>query len=167
MVSISRIRASNALITADTVPRVAVVAGGTAGIGKATLSLLVSKKTPIKIYVVGRDEAKMKPFLDQLRQSNDQADIIGLEGQVSSLADTKRLCDKIKSQENSIDLLFLSAGAIPIAGRQGIPPIFVLLQCLTKTDKCTTFRYLGRYRVILIPNLLLSHRFYARITPPP
>lgn len=89
MFSISRICASKALITANTVPHVAVVVCGTAGIGKATLSFLIWKNTPIKMYVIGRDAAKMKHFLHQLRQSNDQAEIIRIEGQVSSLADTK------------------------------------------------------------------------------
>jgi NADP-dependent 3-hydroxy acid dehydrogenase YdfG len=119
MATLSEIKASNARITEETMPRVAVFVGATAGIGKATLALLVSKKIPIKAYIIGRNGEKHKAFLDELRQSNDKADIVWLEGQVSLLADTKRLCEEIKAREKTIELLFMSAGFLSFEGRKG------------------------------------------------
>ncbi len=119
MVSLSQIQASNAKITKDTTPRVAVFVGGTAGIGKATLTALVVKGLPIKVYIIRRDKDSRKAWLEELENSNPHAQIIWLEGQVSVLAETKRLTDEIKSREESIDLLFLSQGFLPFGGRQG------------------------------------------------
>jgi NAD(P)-dependent dehydrogenase (short-subunit alcohol dehydrogenase family) len=120
MVSLAEIRASNAQIIETNAPRTAVFVGGTAGIGKAALSALVFKKTPIKVYIIGRGQANHKSFVEDLQQSNPKAEIIWLEGQVTLLAEVKRLCKEIKSREDSIDLLFLSAGFLPFAGRHGI-----------------------------------------------
>jgi NAD(P)-dependent dehydrogenase (short-subunit alcohol dehydrogenase family) len=112
MVSISVIKASNANISKETAPKVAVFTGGTDGIGKATLTRLISTKLPMRVYVIGRNGDKHRPFLEELKKSNDKADIVWLEGQISLLAEVKRLCDIIKARETSIDVLYLSAGAI-------------------------------------------------------
>ncbi|KAF2092449.1 NAD(P)-binding protein [Rhizodiscina lignyota] len=118
MVSLSEVRASNARIAKDTAPHTAIFTGATDGIGKATLTRLVSAKLPIKIYVIGRNGDKHKRLLDELRKSNDKADIFWLEGQISLLAEVQRLCDEIKARETSIDLLFMSAGFIRSGGRE-------------------------------------------------
>ena len=122
MVSITEIKASNAKITAATAPRVAVLTGATDGIGKATLTRLVATGTPMRVYVLGRNGDKHKPMLERLRASNKQAQIIWLEGQLSLLADTKRLCDEIKARETSIDSLLLSAGFIQTGALTGSCP---------------------------------------------
>lgn len=126
MVSLSEIRASNAQISEASTPRSAVFVGGTAGIGKAALAALVSQKTPVKLYIIGRNETSHKQFLQNLQQSNSQAEIVFLEGQVTLLTEVKRLCIEIKSREKSIDLLFLSAGFLPFTGRQGIYLITII-----------------------------------------
>jgi NADP-dependent 3-hydroxy acid dehydrogenase YdfG len=126
MVSLPETRDSNAQISDAYTPRLAVFVGGTAGIGKAALTALVSQKTPLKIYILGRNEASHREFLQHLQQSNSQAEIVWLEGQVTLLAEVKRLCIEIKSREESIDLLFLSAGFLPFTRRQGNYPIPIL-----------------------------------------
>ncbi|GKZ34792.1 hypothetical protein AbraIFM66950_005148 [Aspergillus brasiliensis] len=112
MASISEIRASNARITSETVPHTAVFTGATDGIGKATLTRLVLTKLPVRVYVIGRNGKKHQAFLDELRQSNRHAEITWMEGQLSLLADTKRLCDEIRKHEKSLDCLYLGAGFI-------------------------------------------------------
>ncbi|WAO87301.1 Hypothetical protein NCS54_00460600 [Fusarium falciforme] len=112
------IRASNALITEATVPKTAVFVGGTDGIGKATLRDLVSKRFPIKVYIVGRNEAGHGALLDELRSLNPEADLIYVQGQISLVADSQRIAKHISAQEDKIDLLFLSAGYLPFTGRQ-------------------------------------------------
>lgn len=110
MVPIAEVRASNARITADTAPQTAVFTGATDGIGKATLTRLVSTGLPTRIYVLGRNGEKHKAFLDRLKGSSKQTQIIWLEGQLSLLAETRRLCDEIKTREAHIDALYMSAG---------------------------------------------------------
>jgi len=115
--SLSEINACNANIKAAHLPRVAVLVGATAGIGRATLEALVSQKFPMRLYVVGRSGEKHKAWLDQLRQTNTQAEIVWLEGQATLLVDTRRWCDEIARRETFIDLLFLCAGFLPMQGR--------------------------------------------------
>lgn len=94
MPSHSIIKASNASITETTAPKVAVFVGATAGIAKAALTLLVSKQTPIKVYVAGRDGKRHEPYLQELRALNPQASLVWLEGKVSLLSEIRRLCDE-------------------------------------------------------------------------
>ena len=119
MVSVSEVKASSARIFKDTAPKTAVFTGATDGIGKATLTRLVATKLAIRVYVIGRNGTTHKPFLDELQKSNDQADIIWLEGQISLLSEMKRLCDIIKVRETSIDILLMSAGFISPGERLG------------------------------------------------
>jgi NAD(P)-dependent dehydrogenase (short-subunit alcohol dehydrogenase family) len=116
---LSEIKATNSRLTAENAPRTAVFVGATSGIGKATLTRLVAQQTPIKIYVIGRNAVKQQLFLEQLQGSNSKADVIFLEGEVSLMVEVKRVCDKIKGKESSLDALFLSTGYIPWGGREG------------------------------------------------
>jgi NAD(P)-dependent dehydrogenase (short-subunit alcohol dehydrogenase family) len=120
MVSYTQIQASNALINDDNAPHVAVFVGGTSGIGQLTLRALVAKGTSIRIYLIGRKSSadRASAFVQELRSSNPRADIRWLEGEISLLAETKRLCDAILKAEPRIDLLFLTAGYAPFGARQ-------------------------------------------------
>jgi len=120
MVSYTEIQASNALINDATAPRVAVFVGGTSGIGNFTVRALVSTGTSVRIYLVGRksSEERMKAFIQELHVINPKAEIIWTEGEVSLLAETKRVCEVIKSKEQRVDLLFLTAGYTPFGTRR-------------------------------------------------
>ncbi|RSM00615.1 hypothetical protein CEP52_009006 [Fusarium oligoseptatum] len=111
------IRASNALITEESIPKTAVFVGGTDGIGKATLRDLVSKGFPIKVYIVGRNEAGHRDLLDELRILNPEAQLVYVQGQISLIAESQRISRLISAQEDKINLLFLSAGYLPFNGQ--------------------------------------------------
>ncbi|RSL79523.1 hypothetical protein CEP51_007296 [Fusarium floridanum] len=111
------IRASNALITEASIPKTAVFVGGTDGIGKATLIHLVSKGFPIKVYIVGRNEAGHRDLLDELRILNPEAQLVYVQGQISLIAESQCISKLISAQEDKIDLLFLSAGYLPFNGQ--------------------------------------------------
>ncbi|KAI1267992.1 hypothetical protein F5Y18DRAFT_415511 [Xylariaceae sp. FL1019] len=108
----SEAKASNGRITKEIAPQTAVFTGGTDGIGKATLIRFVATKVPMRVYVVGRNGDRHKSFLEELRRSNDQADIVWVEGQIALLAEVQRISEVIKARETSIDILFMSAGFI-------------------------------------------------------
>jgi len=112
MVSYEEIQASNALINDATAPRVAVFVGGTSGIGKFTVRALVATGASMRIYLVGRksSEERMHAFIQELHAINSKAELIWTEGEVALLAETKRVCEAIKSKEPRVDLLFLTAG---------------------------------------------------------
>lgn len=119
MISYKDILASNALINDATGPRVAVFIGGTSGIGKFTVKALVATGAKVKIYLVGRksSEERMQVFIQELHAINPKAEVIWTEGEISLLAETKRVCEIIKSKESSVDLLFLTAGYAPFGPR--------------------------------------------------
>jgi NAD(P)-dependent dehydrogenase (short-subunit alcohol dehydrogenase family) len=120
MVSYKEIQASNALINDATAPRVAVFVGGTSGIGKFTVRALVATGASMRIYLVGRksSEEPMHAFIQELHASNPKAEIIWTEGEIALLAETKRVCEAIKSKESRVDLLFLTAGYAPFGTRR-------------------------------------------------
>jgi len=120
MVSYKDILASNALINDATAPRVAVFIGGTSGIGKLTVRALVATGASVRVYLVGRksSEERMHAFIQELHATNPKAGIIWTEGEITLLADTKRICDIIKSKESRVDLLFLTAGYAPFGTRK-------------------------------------------------
>jgi NAD(P)-dependent dehydrogenase (short-subunit alcohol dehydrogenase family) len=119
MPNITTVRETNALLTPMTVPKTAVFVGGTAGIGKLTLTALAQLGFSLKAYVIGQkgSEASFKTFAEELRSKNAEAAIIWTECEVSLLSEAKRICDHIKTLESSIDLLFLSTGYAPMGGR--------------------------------------------------
>lgn len=119
MVKISLIRECNNKIDESSAPRVAVFVGGTAGIGRITLARLVGLGTSLKAYVVGRkqSEQSFRPVIEELQQGNPKATVIWVEGEVSLLSEVKRICDRIRTLESSIDLLFMTPGYAPFAGR--------------------------------------------------
>ena len=120
MVSYKEIQASNALINDTTAPRVAVFVGGTSGIGNFTLRALVATGTSMRIYLVGRKSSseRMHTFIQELHAINPKAEVIWTEGEVALLAETKRVCESIKSKESRIDLLFLTTGYAPFGTRR-------------------------------------------------
>ncbi|OHW89657.1 short chain dehydrogenase reductase family protein [Colletotrichum incanum] len=119
MVTIAQVRQSNAQLSEKTIPRTVLFVGGTSGIGKLTLIELISLGFPVKAYIVGRKatEAAMTPLLDDLRQKNPSVELIWVEGEVSLLSETKRICESIKAKESQLDFLCLTAGYAPFGGR--------------------------------------------------
>lgn len=120
MVSYTEITASNALINDATAPRVAVFVGGTSGIGKLTIKALVTTGASVRIYLVGRKESeeRTRVFIQELEAINSKAEVVWVEGEIALLAETKRICQIIRSKESRIDLLFLTAGYAPFGGRK-------------------------------------------------
>jgi NAD(P)-dependent dehydrogenase (short-subunit alcohol dehydrogenase family) len=120
MVKYKDIKASNTLINEATAPRIAVFVGGTSGIGKSTVEALVATGTILKIYLVGRKSSQQRTetFIHELHAINPSAEIVWVEGEVSLLAETKRVCEIIKSKERHVDLLFLTTGYAPFTSRR-------------------------------------------------
>ena len=122
MVTIKAIHAANALLTDSTIPRVAVFAGGTSGIGKFAIRALVAAGHPIRIYLVGRASTadSAAAFIAELRAVNPRAEIVWTEAEIALLADVRRVCELIKGKEPRVDLLFVSAGYAPFGGRREV-----------------------------------------------
>lgn len=146
-VTITEVKSSNSQITTEIAPKIAVFVGATSGIGKAALSRLLAQQTAIKVYLIGRNAAKNQALIAQLRETNSKANIIFLEGEVSLLAEVKRICGEIKAKESSIDALYLSTGYIPHAGRESKLMCSLIVGYMY--DLLTHYRNKRRHRSLL------------------
>ncbi|MRW84938.1 SDR family oxidoreductase [Pseudoduganella sp. FT26W] len=82
--------------------KIAVVTGGTSGIGLATAQLFAAEGA--RVFITGRRQAE----LDKAAAGIPNA--TGIQADSSSSADLKRLFDTIREQAGRIDVLYVNAG---------------------------------------------------------
>ncbi len=83
--------------------KVALVTGGTSGIGLATAKRFVAEGA--KVFITGRRQAELDAAVKEIGGA-----VIGVQGDVSSLADLDRLFATIKHEAGRLDVLFANAG---------------------------------------------------------
>jgi NAD(P)-dependent dehydrogenase (short-subunit alcohol dehydrogenase family) len=83
--------------------KVAVITGGTTGIGFATADLFV--KEGAHVFITGRRQKE----LDQAVKAIGNG-VIGVQGDVANLADLDRLYETVKTTHRRIDIVFANAG---------------------------------------------------------
>ena len=137
MVAISEVRSANAALKSKYESLTGVFAGATAGIGLATLRAFAKHIPKPKAIVVGRSRAKFEPELRNLKSLNPNGDYTFIEADVSLIKNIDAVCEQIKKQVSSIDLLFVSQGYISFAGRE---------DNADGLDNSSSLRYYGRVR---------------------
>lgn len=93
------------------VDKVAVVTGGTSGIGLAIAQELIARGA--KVIVTGRNQGKLDTAVATLGSAAG-----GVRAETESLADLDRLYDHVKTEYGRLDLLVANAGAgeiVPLA----------------------------------------------------
>lgn len=90
--------------------KTAVITGGNSGIGKAVAVDLA--KQGFRVIIHGRDEAKTKQAVDEIKAESGSKEVESVTADVSSVAGMKKLADAIKAKTNSIEVLVLSTGVI-------------------------------------------------------
>ena len=83
--------------------KVAVVTGGTSGIGLATAKLLAAEGA--KVFVTGRRAPELAAAVEQIGHG-----AVGVQGDASRLEDLDRLFSTVKEQAGRLDILFANAG---------------------------------------------------------
>ena len=83
--------------------RIAVVTGGTSGIGLATANLLAEEGATV--FVTGRRGPELAAAVEQIGHG-----AVGVQGDVSRLEDLDRLFATVKEQAGRLDILFANAG---------------------------------------------------------
>jgi NAD(P)-dependent dehydrogenase (short-subunit alcohol dehydrogenase family) len=84
--------------------KVAVITGGTAGIGLATAKLFV--KEGAHVYITGRRSNELEAAVKAIGRN-----VTGIQGDVSQLTDLDRLFEAVKAAGRQIDVLFANAGS--------------------------------------------------------
>lgn len=83
--------------------KVALVTGGTSGIGLATAKRFATEGA--QVFITGRRQKELDAAVKEVGHG-----AIGVQGDVSNLADLDRLFDTIKKQKGRLDTLFANAG---------------------------------------------------------
>jgi NAD(P)-dependent dehydrogenase (short-subunit alcohol dehydrogenase family) len=87
--------------------KVAVITGGSSGIGLATAQRFVSGDAAY-VFITGRRQSELDTAVKQIGKNNNN--VTGVQGDVSNLADLDRLYATVKEQKGRIDILFANAG---------------------------------------------------------
>jgi 3-oxoacyl-[acyl-carrier protein] reductase len=90
----------------DLAGRVALVTGGSTGIGAATSRMLAANG--VKVAVNARSQAGIDSLVDELRGAG--AETIGISADVTELAQIERVRDRVQSELGPIDILLPFAG---------------------------------------------------------
>ena len=83
--------------------KVAIVTGGSTGIGYATAKLLASEGA--HVYITGRRQKEL-----DLAARRIESNVTAIQADASNLADLDRLYETVKEQHGHIDILFANAG---------------------------------------------------------
>ena len=83
--------------------RVAVVTGGSSGIGLEAAKLFVAEGA--LVYITGRRQVELDKAVTEIGKSAR-----GVQGDVASEADRKRLFETVRADDRRIDVLFANAG---------------------------------------------------------
>src|ERR1700736_4819560 len=88
--------------------RIALVTGGTSGIGLATAKRFVAEGA--YVYVTGRREKELALAVKSIGGS-----VTGVQGDVSQIADLDQLFAQIKQEKGRLDIVFANAGTAKYA----------------------------------------------------
>jgi NAD(P)-dependent dehydrogenase (short-subunit alcohol dehydrogenase family) len=83
--------------------KVAVVTGGSSGIGLATAERFVAEGA--YVFITGRRQSELDAAVRQIGKN-----VTAVQGDVSNLADLDRLYEIVKQQQGRVDILFANAG---------------------------------------------------------
>jgi NAD(P)-dependent dehydrogenase (short-subunit alcohol dehydrogenase family) len=96
------------LITKRLEGKIAVITGGSSGIGLATAQRFVQEGA--YVFIAGRRQSEVDKAVKDIGKN-----VTGVQGDVSNPADLDRLYDVVKQQKGRIDVLFANAGIMESA----------------------------------------------------
>src|SRR5213596_2729221 len=88
--------------------KIALVTGGSSGIGLATAKRFVNEGA--YVFITGRREAELARAVKEIGRT-----VAGVQGDVSNLDDLDRLFAQIKREKGKLDIVFANAGAATYA----------------------------------------------------
>lgn len=83
--------------------KIALITGGTSGIGLATAKRFVAEGA--KVYITGRRQKELDEAVAEIG-----GDVSGIQGDVSNTADLERLFTSLREKAGRVDILFANAG---------------------------------------------------------
>ena len=83
--------------------KVAVITGGTSGMGLATAKRFVAEGA--HVYLMGRRRAELDAAIAEIGRN-----VTGIQGDIAKLQDLDRLYETVKSDQGRLDIVFANAG---------------------------------------------------------
>jgi len=93
--------------------KIAVVTGGTSGIGLATAKRFIAEGA--HVFITGRRQAELDKAAEEIGPN-----AVAVRADSSNLADLDRLYDRVKTEAGHLDILFVNAGGGEFAALGGI-----------------------------------------------
>ena len=90
------------------VNKVLVITGASSGVGRST-SLMAAGEGG-KVYAFARRKEKLEALAEEAKSSGCKGEIIPVPGDVSKQEDVDRLFEKVKSENDKLDVLIANAG---------------------------------------------------------
>lgn len=118
MVKLSLVRQVNASFT-PLKGIVCVFAGGTSGIGEASLKALVAHAVDPVVYIIGRSEIRASKIIAECQNLCTEGRFVFLQAELTLLSNVDKVCSDILSREARLDFLFMSQGYLTWQGRSG------------------------------------------------
>lgn len=113
MVALETICASNQKI-ASTLPSdlVAVFVGATNGVGEATVRQFAKWAASPRVYLIGRSQEAGTRIVKECKTLNPQGKYTFISKDTSLIRNVDEICNEIKQNEKSVNLLFLTIGTL-------------------------------------------------------
>ena len=88
--------------------KIAVITGGNSGIGLATAKRFVTEGA--YVFITGRRQKQLDLAVSEIGKN-----VMGIQSDVSNLADIDKIYNTVKDQKNHIDIIFANAGIAQFA----------------------------------------------------
>ncbi|CAA9576001.1 MAG: Short-chain dehydrogenase/reductase SDR? [uncultured Truepera sp.] len=98
------------MITSQATPRIVLVTGATNGIGKVTALELA--RAGYRVLLTSRDAAKGRKVLDEIRTQSGNDALELFVGDLSSMADVRRIALEVRARHPKLDVLVNNAGGV-------------------------------------------------------
>ncbi|KAF2807934.1 NAD(P)-binding protein [Mytilinidion resinicola] len=112
MVTLTQVKASNALLSTSLPNLVAVFVGATSGIGEYSLKAFAKHALAPRVYIVGRSQASGDRLTTECKQLNPGGTFNFIQAEVSLISAVDVACEEIRRRERSLNILFNSAGSL-------------------------------------------------------
>jgi NAD(P)-dependent dehydrogenase (short-subunit alcohol dehydrogenase family) len=124
--------------------------GGTSGIGESTARAFAQNANSPRIYLVGRSQEQASRIQAELHALNPSSQVKFVQSDdITLLKNVDKVCSEIQAAEKQVNLLFMTAGFLTLAGRT---------ETTEGLDKKLNMNYYSRFRFIqnLLPQLTLA-----------
>jgi len=88
--------------------KIAIITGGGSGIGLATAKRFVLEGA--YVFIIDRNKKELDSTISEIGKN-----VVGIDGDVSNLADLDKLYNIVKDQKGQLDILFANAGIVRFA----------------------------------------------------